>query len=126
LQNHCPEVGFLIHELVLPKIEGLIKLIAYGMKGTKDEPVLLFADENFKLDAGYLLSKFRPTGAESDVRIRATWSDNPSQRQLAIAQPRFHAKLLGGPWHDVILFLPTASPEFKPRTKKRDPTGRIM
>jgi class 3 adenylate cyclase len=28
LQNHCSEISFLIHEPVLPRIQGLIKLIA--------------------------------------------------------------------------------------------------
>src|SRR6266571_431312 len=38
LQNHCPEIGFLVHEPILPKMEGLMKWIAHGMKGARSEP----------------------------------------------------------------------------------------
>ncbi len=45
LQDHCPEVGFIVHKPVEPQIEGLILMEALGMKGTLDEPVYLFTDD---------------------------------------------------------------------------------
>jgi class 3 adenylate cyclase len=39
LQDHCPEIGFLIHEPIHPKLNGLRKVHAHGMKGELKEPV---------------------------------------------------------------------------------------
>ena len=45
LQDHCPDLGFIIHKPVGPQLEGLVLLDALGMKGTLDEPVYVFADD---------------------------------------------------------------------------------
>jgi class 3 adenylate cyclase len=42
LQDHCPDIGFITHAPVDPKLQGLVKLRAVGMKGTFDEPVYVF------------------------------------------------------------------------------------
>jgi hypothetical protein len=44
-QDHCPEIGFIVHAPLEPKIEQLVKLIAKGMKGTIEEPVFVFGDD---------------------------------------------------------------------------------
>lgn len=45
LQDHCPELGFLIHGPLHPKLDGLLQLNALKMKGTMDEPIYVFADD---------------------------------------------------------------------------------
>lgn len=47
LQDHCPELGFLIHEPIKPKLRGLLKLEAHGMKGASREPVYVI-DKDFQ------------------------------------------------------------------------------
>ncbi len=60
LQDHCPEVGFLVHKTVHPLIDGLLELEAVGIKGTRNEPVLVFASDLQDLPNDYLKTKFRP------------------------------------------------------------------
>ena len=45
LQDHCPEVGFIIHGPLHPKLDGLVELKALKMKGSMDEPVFAFAED---------------------------------------------------------------------------------
>jgi class 3 adenylate cyclase len=47
LQDHCPEIGFLIHEPIQPKLSGLRKILAHGMKGALREPVYVI-DKDFQ------------------------------------------------------------------------------
>jgi len=47
LQNHCPEIGFIVHAPLRPKLDGLTELTALKMKGSMDEPVYVFT-EDFK------------------------------------------------------------------------------
>jgi hypothetical protein len=47
LQDHCPAVGFIIHQPVNPKIDGLLAKEAVKMKGSMDEPVYIF-EEDYK------------------------------------------------------------------------------
>ena len=106
LQDHCPEIGFLIHELVFPNLKGLVKFIASGMKGTQPEPVLIFAEDIPSLPLIYFRTKLLPCGEESKARCEATQREHiqslnfsdPDQRILS--QPRFEAFLVGPEkWH---------------------------
>jgi hypothetical protein len=45
LQDHCPAIGFIVHQPLQPKLEGLVPLDAKRMKGSLDEPVYVFADD---------------------------------------------------------------------------------
>lgn len=45
LQDHCPEVGFIVHAPLHPKLDGLLKLSALKMKGSMDEPVYVFTED---------------------------------------------------------------------------------
>lgn len=59
LQNHCPEVGFLVHESLHPNKGDFIRLEALGMKGTRTEPVLAFSADLEGMKEGYFKTKFR-------------------------------------------------------------------
>jgi class 3 adenylate cyclase len=59
LQDHCREVGFLVHETVHPNISGLVRLEALGMKGTQVEPVLAFETDLKNVVDGVFKTKFR-------------------------------------------------------------------
>lgn len=59
LQNHCPEVGFLVHGTLHPAVAGLVPLEALGMKGTKEEPVFAFQSDLDGLQDEDLQVKFR-------------------------------------------------------------------
>lgn len=45
LQDHCPEFQFVVHENLYPKIQAMVPLRAIGMKGTREERVLVFLDD---------------------------------------------------------------------------------
>jgi class 3 adenylate cyclase len=45
LQDHCPAVGFIVHEPVHPQLEGLAIMRALKMKGALDEPVYIFQED---------------------------------------------------------------------------------
>lgn len=45
LQNHCPDLGFLVHGNMHPQVEGMELLRTKGTKGTQDEPVALFSED---------------------------------------------------------------------------------
>jgi class 3 adenylate cyclase len=47
LQDHCPELGFIVHGPLNPELDGLVQAKALKMKGSLDEPVFVFA-EDFK------------------------------------------------------------------------------
>jgi len=49
LQNHCPEVGFLVHADLHPEVDGMERLIAVNMKGAQMEPVLAFREDLVKV-----------------------------------------------------------------------------
>ena len=125
LQNHCPEIGFIIHEPILPKIEMLSKWIAHGMKGTRSEPVLIFADDmNLPVEA--INTKFLPIGNESNVRIEAIQPENPSRRHRIYKQPRFQALIVGpGNWRQDAFF-DEASSEFRPIHDIKNEMGEII
>lgn len=59
LQDHCREVGFLVHETVHPNISGLVRLEAIGMKGTQVEPVLVFESDLKNVGERVFKTKFR-------------------------------------------------------------------
>lgn len=59
LQNHCPQVGFLVHKTLHPSAPGIIALEAIGMKGARSEPVFAFASDLEGLLDGYFKTKFR-------------------------------------------------------------------
>ena len=58
LQNHCPELGFLVHNPVHPKLPGMTKLNALRMKGVRDEPVLAFDEDLQRISSGIFEQKF--------------------------------------------------------------------
>jgi hypothetical protein len=45
LQDHCPQVGFIIHAPLQPELKSLLGITALKMKGTLDEPVFVFEDD---------------------------------------------------------------------------------
>jgi class 3 adenylate cyclase len=45
LQDHCPELGFIVHGPLHPQLDGLIQLKALKMKGSLDEPVYVFSED---------------------------------------------------------------------------------
>jgi hypothetical protein len=59
LQDHCREVGFLVHETMHPDIAGLSRLNALRMKGTQMEPVLAFEEDLKKVPPTVFKTKFR-------------------------------------------------------------------
>lgn len=59
LQNHCPEVGFLVHESLHPQLDDLVKLEARGLKGCRDERVWAFRGDLKGLDPNCFQEKFR-------------------------------------------------------------------
>jgi len=59
LQNHCPEIGFLVHGPVHPNLPGLKKLKAVKMKGTQDEPVFAFESDLEQLPSNFYEKKFQ-------------------------------------------------------------------
>jgi len=59
LQDHCREVGFLVHDTVHPDVPGLVRLEALGMKGTQVEPVLAFEADLKHVVDGVFKTKFR-------------------------------------------------------------------
>jgi class 3 adenylate cyclase len=99
LQNHCPEVGFLVHELVFPKLDGLMKYIAHGMKGTQQESVLMFVSDVPPMTLDYIKSKFLPCGNELELRCEATNrvfdTHKGTTLHRGVEQPRFEAHLIG-------------------------------
>lgn len=129
LQDHFPEVGFVIHELVFPKLEGLMKYIAHGMKGTLSEPVLIFYTDFPAVSIEQITSKFSPCGPESPLRCEATnrmvdmsqrWKD---EKTPGIVQPRFQAVLEGPGKRMQDMFIDAPHPEFKPIWEERDAAG---
>ena len=59
LQDHCKELGFLVHEMLHPKIDGIVHLEAIGMRGTQAEPVLAFAIDRKNVSDSVFIKKFR-------------------------------------------------------------------
>ncbi len=49
LQDHCPDVGFIVHQPLAPEIDGLLSMKAIGMKGTLVEPVLIYLKDYQRL-----------------------------------------------------------------------------
>ncbi len=45
LQNHCPEVGFIVDAALEPKVPGLIPLLARRVKETRTAPVFVFQED---------------------------------------------------------------------------------
>ena len=45
LQNHCPEVGFMMDAALEPTVPGLIQLLACRVKGTRNAPVFVFQED---------------------------------------------------------------------------------
>ena len=59
LQDHCPELGLIIHDALKPKLSGLISKIALIKKGAREVPVRIFEQDwlSAKFDPGE--NKFR-------------------------------------------------------------------
>lgn len=53
LQDHCPDVGFIVHQPVQPKLPKLLELDAKRMKGATDEPVYVFSDDFERFGTAY-------------------------------------------------------------------------
>jgi class 3 adenylate cyclase len=52
LQDHCPEVGFIVHGPLHPSLDGLLEMRALKMKGSLDEPVYVFKEDYDRACAG--------------------------------------------------------------------------
>jgi hypothetical protein len=66
LQDHCPEVGFIVHGPLHPQLKGMVTLEALKMKGTMDEPIYVFDDDYHRANAGMpgeMKKKFARIGA---------------------------------------------------------------
>jgi class 3 adenylate cyclase len=60
LQDYCPELGFLVHGVLHPAIEGMMCLNATKMKGSQTEPVTLFREDIQRVSTTEFNSKFKP------------------------------------------------------------------
>ena len=58
LQNHCREVRFLMQESIRPAMPGLSRLVAKGIKGARNEPVLVFHADLVNISIPALKKKF--------------------------------------------------------------------
>jgi class 3 adenylate cyclase len=128
LQNHCPEIGFIVHGPVLPDIpESCLKWTAQGMKGTRSEPVLVFAADMPAMDMGYFGSKFAPIGDDPDPRIKPFRAELANSGNPApLGQPRFEARFVGGPMNGVRAFLPSRPAEWHPVTDVLGAGGDVI
>jgi class 3 adenylate cyclase len=59
LQDHCRELGFLVHASLHPNIAGLIRLDAIKMKGADVEPIFTFQEDLKKVNEKLLATKFK-------------------------------------------------------------------
>lgn len=127
LQNHCREVDFLVHSPVLAHVpEDMFKLIALNMKGTRDEPVLLFAHD-LAMPFLTLRAKFSPIGNDPDPRLKPFhFPDADSSTPPQIMQPRFEARFEGGPMNGSVAFLPARFNEWNPIIERKGPDGAIV
>jgi len=131
LQDHCPEIGFIIHELVFPKLDGLLKYIAHGMKGALSEPVLVFVSDIPPLSIEYIRSKFLPCGPESEARCLATQREFNShgkgtKDEPIIVQPRFEALLVGPDSWRQHMFTDAPHAQFIPVREIKNEAGKVI
>jgi class 3 adenylate cyclase len=59
LQDYCPELGFLVHGVLMPELQGMGIVEATNMKGTQIEPVALFEEDIKAAPPKEFQSKFR-------------------------------------------------------------------
>lgn len=136
LQDHCPEIGFIIHELVFPKLEGLIKYTAHGMKGALSEPVLVFWKDVPAMHIDYIKTKFLPCGYESEARCQATGREynldrnepavKGTEESPSIAQPRFQAVFEGPGKRMQVFFIDAPYPYLRPVHSIQDSSGKTI
>lgn len=131
LQDHCPEIGFIVHELVFPKLEGLVKWIAHGMKGTSSVPVLVFADTDVPgIPIDRFKSKFLPSGEESQIRCDATGRQSQtipgSESSPSAGQPRYEAYFYSGEKFNLVAFLDSPFKTIGLIMDEKDSTGKII
>lgn len=60
LQDHCPDLGFLVHGNLHPEIQGLVFYDAVKIKGGQTEPVALFSEDVAKVSPAEFKMKFKP------------------------------------------------------------------
>lgn len=58
-QSHCREAGFLVHGTMHPSLTGMVALRAVKMKGTQEEPVVMFDSDLLLVPVGVRQKKFR-------------------------------------------------------------------
>lgn len=58
LQNHCREVGFLMHHSIQPEMPGLVRMVAKGIKGARNETVLAYQTDITNIPQQSISSKF--------------------------------------------------------------------
>lgn len=63
LQNHCPELGFLVHGDLHPELPGMDLYAAVKMKGTQTEPVALFREDVSRVFPAEFKRKFKSRDA---------------------------------------------------------------
>jgi hypothetical protein len=131
LQDHCPEIGFIIHELVFPKLDGLVKWIAHGMKGARSEPVLVFADENYPgIALDRFKSKFLPIGEEPQIRCDATGRQSRTvpgtDKSPGVWQPRYEAYFYTGEKFNWSAFLESPFTEVGLIMDEKDSAGKVV
>lgn len=60
LQDHCPELGFLVHGNLHPDLPGMVSYKAVNMKGSQSEPVAMFSEDAARISKSEFGAKFRP------------------------------------------------------------------
>jgi class 3 adenylate cyclase len=59
LQDYCPDIGFLVHGVLYPMVDGMENYEATNMKGAQIEPVRLFKADKERVQSEEFNSKFR-------------------------------------------------------------------
>jgi len=59
LQDHCPDLGFLVHGDLHPELPGMTRCSAVKIKGAQEEPVSMFSDDMARVPKAEFDAKFR-------------------------------------------------------------------
>jgi class 3 adenylate cyclase len=59
LQNHCPQMGFIVHGHLHPELAGIERSTAIKLKGSQPEPVAFFRDDRVRVTEAEFAAKFK-------------------------------------------------------------------
>jgi class 3 adenylate cyclase len=125
LQDHCPEVGFLIHARVMPRLPGLFPLMAIGIKGTLSEPVFVFVDD-FNVTLERYNERFTALKPELSHFADASQSYSLLAGMSPFIAPRFEAHLIGPGKRGQVMFFDQPFPEFGYVVEVKVEQGKIQ